>query len=273
MTPPHHSELPRSTRQVRTRIRPEQWRPVPHFEGIYAVSDQGRVKRVAPKPPRLTGKIVRTRPRIGGRAVVTLYRGISYVFWVDALIAQAFGRSAVDPLEAAACRPQPCYLWLYEKLAQPTSLSAIAEPPQRGRQSRLEQSPVSTDHSEPDLNQLFRLDMLDQARSPEPEPGADLPSREPAADKRYLAWCNSLSRWLDPRRWRTSAKGWQYTNRASFNIVVYRHRETWAFRIVELQAGEPAEPSPVLYRDDGYESELAAMIGAHDVTRCLCAGR
>lgn len=85
----------------------EQWRPVKDWEGIYEVSDQGRVQRVAPRPDwkgggrihSATGKRVGVNPaRVlrpmlkSGYLQVCLSRGLGTEVWrtVHALVTHAF---------------------------------------------------------------------------------------------------------------------------------------------------------------------------------------
>lgn len=69
----------------------ENWRPVDGYEGLYAVSDQGRVQRVAPTRGSPTPRIL--KPALGshGYLFVTLYRaGVPTPITVHKLVLAAF---------------------------------------------------------------------------------------------------------------------------------------------------------------------------------------
>jgi len=77
----------------------ERWRPAPGYEGWYAVSDRGRIKRVMPARGATPGRILAARPKRGtGRLYVNLQRGGEgkRSVFVHRLVAMAFvpGRSA-----------------------------------------------------------------------------------------------------------------------------------------------------------------------------------
>jgi NUMOD4 motif len=157
----HHSEPnPRPPRVLRTRTRPqsaEQWRPIPYFENVYAISSRGRVQRVAPEPKRLVGKILQPRRRPDGRTIVSLYcRGAGHVgpvvVCVDQLVIEVFQRAAPDiaPDMAAA-------------LIRPEQLRQI-DPVARAR--RTEPRSPAGKAAQPDLHRLMGLDA---AGLPDPE--------------------------------------------------------------------------------------------------------
>lgn len=76
---------------------PEIWKPVVGYEGLYEVSDQGRVRsldRVASDGRRLRGALKRLR-NVDGAQKVTLSRdGLKRVFDTRRLVADAFGDGA-----------------------------------------------------------------------------------------------------------------------------------------------------------------------------------
>lgn len=75
----------------------ETWKPVVGYEGLYEVSDLGRVKKVARTITLADGTIKKVDERIlkpsdsNGYQIVGLYRnGVSKSNWVHRLVAQAF---------------------------------------------------------------------------------------------------------------------------------------------------------------------------------------
>lgn len=67
------------------------WRPVRGFEGIYEVSDEGQVRRVAPGPFTSPGRILKPRPSQKGYFRVALhYRGVKRETGVHRLVAEVF---------------------------------------------------------------------------------------------------------------------------------------------------------------------------------------
>lgn len=75
----------------------ETWKPVVGYEGLYEVSDLGRVKKVARTITKADGTIKKVDERIlkpsdsNGYQIVGLYRnGVSNPNWVHRLVAQAF---------------------------------------------------------------------------------------------------------------------------------------------------------------------------------------
>lgn len=75
----------------------ETWKPVVGYEGLYEVSDLGRVKKVARTITKADGTIKKVDERIlkpsdsNGYQIVGLYRnGVSKPNWVHRLVAQAF---------------------------------------------------------------------------------------------------------------------------------------------------------------------------------------
>lgn len=75
----------------------ETWKPVVGYEGLYEVSDLGRVKKVARTITKADGTIKKVDERIlkpsdsNGYQIVGLYRnGVSKSNWVHRLVAQAF---------------------------------------------------------------------------------------------------------------------------------------------------------------------------------------
>jgi hypothetical protein len=69
----------------------ENWKPVVGYEGIYEVSDQGRVKRIKPEYNTYVGKILSGGIEKNGYRVVLLYdNGKRKMFKVHRLVAIAF---------------------------------------------------------------------------------------------------------------------------------------------------------------------------------------
>lgn len=69
----------------------ETWRPIVGFEGVYAISDQGRVKRVTDGPGTWAGRILRSPCNSNGYPTVFLHRnGSVYRRTVHQLVAVAF---------------------------------------------------------------------------------------------------------------------------------------------------------------------------------------
>ena len=74
----------------------EYWKPIPGFEGLYEVSDQGRVKsllgRVRPK-----GHILKPIPHANDYLYVSLYRDHQgYPYHIARLVLQAFVGEPID---------------------------------------------------------------------------------------------------------------------------------------------------------------------------------
>lgn len=117
MTAPPGSE-PNSRPPVRSRTRPEQWRPIPYFEGVYEISSLGRVKRVAPEPKARAGRLLTSwRKTPNGRPVVGLHRERSILAFVDALVEQVC-QHAVPDMAAALVRKHD--LWLLTGAPRPS---------------------------------------------------------------------------------------------------------------------------------------------------------
>lgn len=69
----------------------EQWRPIAGYEGIYSVSDLGRVRRDAGSAGARAGRILRNRDQSDGYLDVNLSRdGHHRAFLVHVLVANAF---------------------------------------------------------------------------------------------------------------------------------------------------------------------------------------
>lgn len=76
----------------------EQWRPVVGYEGLYEVSDQGRVRslgRVAIRrgyPLRIPGRVLRPTPGDAGRVCIRLFNrdGVKKTLRVSVLVLAAF---------------------------------------------------------------------------------------------------------------------------------------------------------------------------------------
>lgn len=82
----------------------EEWRPVPGYEGAYAVSSLGRVRsldRVTDRGRKWKGKILTTRPRYDGYIPVTMWRGGGQrVRLVHAVVLEAFAGPRPEGMEA-----------------------------------------------------------------------------------------------------------------------------------------------------------------------------
>ena len=68
-----------------------EWRPVPGFEGVYAVSESGQIMRVAPGPRTRPGFIQKPSKHVNGYSIVRLFwqgKGKSHL--VHRLVALAF---------------------------------------------------------------------------------------------------------------------------------------------------------------------------------------
>jgi hypothetical protein len=76
----------------------EAWRPVPGYEGIYRVSDRGRVQRIAPASTdghspgwAKVGRILKPQPGFGGYLTIRLYADGSFkIRTIHGLVAEAF---------------------------------------------------------------------------------------------------------------------------------------------------------------------------------------
>lgn len=69
----------------------ETWKPISDYEGIYEISDQGRVKRIKPEYNTYVGKILAGGYDSDGYRVVLLYNsGKRRMFKVHRLVAEAF---------------------------------------------------------------------------------------------------------------------------------------------------------------------------------------
>ncbi len=69
----------------------EQWRPVIGYEGLYEVSDLGRVKNIAAGQGRQPGKVLKASPHKQGYRLVGLNQsGKRQTFKVHVLVARAF---------------------------------------------------------------------------------------------------------------------------------------------------------------------------------------
>ena len=89
---------------------PERWLPIPDYEGLYEVSDRGRVRsldrlvtdRDGRRTRRFRGRILRPQPNArSGRLAVTLHRpGHSQQEYVYRLVLLAFVGPAPDGAEA-----------------------------------------------------------------------------------------------------------------------------------------------------------------------------
>jgi hypothetical protein len=69
----------------------EEWRPVVGYEGIYEVSNLGRVKRIRTATCTQAGLILRTNPQWHGYHLVSLYlSGVQKVISVHRVVARVF---------------------------------------------------------------------------------------------------------------------------------------------------------------------------------------
>ena len=83
-----------------------EWRPVVGFEGIYEVSDQGEVKRVATEPERYYGKVLKQQNNgKGGWQVMLQYapKKLKSRKLVGRLVLEAFGRGWPAPASGSTC--------------------------------------------------------------------------------------------------------------------------------------------------------------------------
>lgn len=94
----------------------ETWRPILGFEGIYEVSDLGRVKRIAPDTrgnPRFVGRIITPHTTAAGYLRVTLCRDAkATLHFVHRLVARTFlgeapqGKPTVNHLDGDKANPR-----------------------------------------------------------------------------------------------------------------------------------------------------------------------
>lgn len=69
----------------------EQWKPVINYEGLYEISNQGRVRRVAPSQGTWPGRILRSRQDSRGYVYIGLYsKGQRKAHLIHRLVAAAF---------------------------------------------------------------------------------------------------------------------------------------------------------------------------------------
>lgn len=81
-------------------MSPEEWRPVLGYEGIYEVSDRGRIRRVGRTRGARVGRIMRTKPGWGGYPYLILSRGnTKRGHFVHAVVAEAFHGPRPDGYE------------------------------------------------------------------------------------------------------------------------------------------------------------------------------
>jgi hypothetical protein len=86
----HPMEVPSVADAIPLPFEPEEtWRPVIGYEGLYEVSDHGRVRRVAIGKGSRPGKILHYGMSKGYRSVA-LYRERQRRFYVHRLVAEAF---------------------------------------------------------------------------------------------------------------------------------------------------------------------------------------
>lgn len=78
---------------------PEAWRPVVGFEGIYEVSNLGRVKRVKAGKRTRIGRVLTPRPASGYYHVALYRSGTRFDIKVHVLVALAFVSGHSDGLE------------------------------------------------------------------------------------------------------------------------------------------------------------------------------
>lgn len=79
----------------------EQWKDVIRYEGLYQVSDMGRIKRVAPGKGAIANKILRTTPDNFGYLRVTLYNNIKKKnLRIHRLVLEAFVGPCPDGMES-----------------------------------------------------------------------------------------------------------------------------------------------------------------------------
>lgn len=77
----------------------EAWKPVPHAPDRYEVSDQGRIRSLIGKAPRILKPGI--HPRTGHRMVVlAVERGKTRALWVHRLVLEAFVGPAPEGHEA-----------------------------------------------------------------------------------------------------------------------------------------------------------------------------
>jgi hypothetical protein len=98
-----------------TKQSPENWLPVPGFEGLYEISDHGRVRSLARTVHRRNGRPLTVRQRILkprqtgsslGHLQVALYKpGGRKDCTVDRLVIHAFGDGLAPPGVPASSQP------------------------------------------------------------------------------------------------------------------------------------------------------------------------
>lgn len=88
---------------------PETWKPVVGYEGLYEVSNLGRVKRIAVGPGARAGRILKARRLNGGHLTLGLYRdGKREKFLVHRLVLLAFVGPCPDGMQGChAPDPDP----------------------------------------------------------------------------------------------------------------------------------------------------------------------
>lgn len=73
------------------RLVAENWKPVVGYEGLYEVSDLGRIRRVRAYNSTHSGKVLKPSDGPGGYQLVMLYKhGVGVSFRVHRLVATAF---------------------------------------------------------------------------------------------------------------------------------------------------------------------------------------
>jgi hypothetical protein len=90
-----------------TSPKQEQWKPIPEYEGLYEVSDQGRVKSLERIVMRSNGRRIFIRERIlkqgktsGGYLMVGLYKKCRKTHMVQRLVVKAFLSDFKNELES-----------------------------------------------------------------------------------------------------------------------------------------------------------------------------
>ena len=78
----------------------EEWLPIVGYEGLYKVSDFGRIMRTKDMPGTFDGKILKTHLNRGGYQTLNIYKnGKRHIFTVHRLVMEAFVSIRPDDMQ------------------------------------------------------------------------------------------------------------------------------------------------------------------------------